>query len=425
MPKFLSVYSKEENKSSAIFTGKSVIVDFLVFTRFEDKRLDYKFYFSSQNDDLTEMIRKDLIPESDSELPYEAFFVYKNYCVLMIAELWINLDGKVRKDNVSRDISRRSFFVWDFLKQPTWFKYEYLLVLLNNLQETIKNRVDIVPNEIKENIPKQYSFELKQSDFEDGWTKLSKGYKVDYSKFVKSNLKDVQLRTINITTPDDWTFDKQILLLKGLNISDKPYFVWNKLFKDISPKFEKLLANNRWITSDNQGDSISFYHPDRGNLIGKIIANEKDIKLDDVAVNQEDSKNINEENSKLIYAEETKLKDDYKEVEVPKTENPDFELVDIEIASSIDFLKREVGFFICSESKFNSSIFDSWNNLLNEIRVHYANTSKKQKLEWIRRLDIIRHILEEEIDITDNDRFAYETSFSLLTKRIYELIEND
>jgi hypothetical protein len=315
------------------------------------------------------------------------------------------LDGKTRKDNVGREIFRRLFFVWDCNKQVGWLKYEHLLILLHNLREVTKTYVDIVPNNNIENITKRYSFDFKRSDFEDGWVKISKVYEADYSKYLHSNLKDIELRGVNITAPNNWTFDKQILLLKGLNISDVRYSVWHKVFSKISPKFEKLLADNRWIVLNNKEDILTLHHSTRGSLIDKIDVSNVNIELKE---DQKTETTVINNKSQLVF----------------ESLNSD-ELQDLEIINSVDFLKKEVSFFICSDSKFKSSIFDSWNNVLNEIRLHYAIASKKEKLEWIRRLDTARQILEEEIDITHCDMYAYETYFSLLTKRIYELMRND
>lgn len=417
----------------SVSMANSLKVDFLVFTRFKDDSLDYKFYFASQNEILTETIREELIPqESYSDLPYEAFFVYKNYCVLTIAETWADANNQVRKDHVGRDILRRIFFVWDFFNLPSWLKYEHLLYFLWALRKITKENVDIVPNENKDGAPKQLSFEIKRSDVENFWDEESKVYKVDYGKFLESKQKDIQLQMVNITTPADWTFDKQILLLRGFSISDTRYSIWHKVAGKISPKFEKLLSgNNRWVALDEKGDYISLHRPDRIGSVEKIEAKEENIKSGEFDAGQKETKpdevEVKKENTKTDVAEEVKTEEialDDEETTKEKIIHP-FELCDLEITHNVDFLKKEISFFICSDSKFKSSILDSWNNVLNEIRVHYANASKAEKQEWIRRLDNVRAILEEEINITHNDMFAYQTSFSLLTKRLYELMEDD
>ncbi len=401
-----SILPKTENDTFNVFNENKLEVDFLVFTRFENASLDYKFYFASKDDNLTEMTRKNFISqESHNELPYEAFFIYKNYCFLTIAELWRNSSGETRKDNVGRDISRKLFFVWDISKQPDWLKYEHLLVLLSNLQEVTKNYVDIVPNENKENAPTLHRFEFQKSDFDDGWSKISDGYETEYNLFLHSKLKELQLGIINIATPFSWTFDKQVLLLKGQNIKDIRYFIWHKILNRIPSKFEELLSQNRWIALDEHEVCLGLFNANNGLLIEKI--------------------DIEKENSKNRTETEKISNDNKEEVKIELETISNTFLEDADIVESIDFLKREICFFICSDVKFKPSILDAWNNSLNEIRVHYKNSSKKEKLQWVNRLEFNRQILEEEITIEPCDMIEYENYFSLLNKRLYELIDND
>lgn len=445
-----------ENTPTPAVSENPIRVNYLVFTRFEDQQLDYKFYFTTPDENLTEKIKNNLIPsnEDDSELPYEAFFIYENYCVLCIADLWLDKDGRKRKDDVGRDISRRIFLIWKISEELRWLKYEHLLVFLHYIRKFTKDNLDTIPNDDKEGKTLILTEEFNRTYIENLSDKLVERYEIDYSKFLEQYLMYVRSKNANIEVPPDWTIDKQFLLLKGFSIFDTTYFIWQKPFKKIASRFEKLLNNNRWIVLNDKDNYISFLHSARGTLVGELYVDEEIAKIQNANVThnsgsleenktseiiepKEETAEVIEEvpNKEEVTDTEENLSDEKTEEDSPA--NPDgaiensnsdihsYELSDIEMIINVDALRKDVCFLICTANEFNPSILDSWNNVLSEIRSHHINSSRKQKKEWIRRLDVIREIFEEKINLDEDERKSFEHSFILLELRLFELMENE
>lgn len=390
------------------FVETKLHVDFLAFTRFEDSRFDYNVYFRAKDNLITELVRS-IIPQDD-ELPYQAFFVCGDYCLLMIAELWLDSQDRIRKDNVGRNINRRTFLGWHASSQPQWLRYEHLTVLVDELRTITSQYLDVVPNDVREVLFQELSFDYSKEQLEK--LRVGVASKQTYYPAIRSQLKNLQLQSVNVEVPSNFTFDEELDLLNGFRLTEQRYSIWHKPFKKIPLKFESLLNKNRWIVLAEVGKDIQFRNAKMNDVVA--IINPEAPVLDHEG-----------RNFSPTATNEFQTVGNSQRVDVSLSEPiVDLEFVDPEIITNVDFLKKEVGFFLCSTNfTFPVSIYDAWNNLLNEIRVHYTAASKNEKKEWIRRLDAIRGVLEEQIEIPTQDRLEYEKSFVSLERRIMELID--